>query len=89
MTQWVKDSALLLLWLMSLLWHKFYPWPQEHQHAMGTTKKNLNRGEKNKKEHPSTLSRNHQCVLQGSQPGQGVPRGGPSQLRVTQSVNTL
>lgn len=49
MTQWVKDSALLLLWLMSLLWHKFYPWPQEHQHAMGTTKKNLNRGEKIKK----------------------------------------
>ena len=25
--QWVKDSALSLLWLRSLLWHRFDPWP--------------------------------------------------------------
>ena len=27
MAQWVKDLALSLLWLGSLLWHKFDPWP--------------------------------------------------------------
>ena len=24
--QWVKDLALSLLWLGSLLWHRFHPW---------------------------------------------------------------
>ena len=28
--QWVKDLALSLLWLRSLLWYKFDPW-----HGMG------------------------------------------------------
>ena len=27
MAQWVKDLALSLLWLQSLLWHRFDPWP--------------------------------------------------------------
>ena len=26
--QWVKDLALSLLWLWSLLWHEFDPWPR-------------------------------------------------------------
>ena len=28
MAQWVKDSALSLQWLGSLLWHEFNPWPR-------------------------------------------------------------
>ena len=27
MAQWAKDLALLLLWLRSVLWHRFSPWP--------------------------------------------------------------
>ena len=27
MAQWVKDPVLLLLWLRSLLWLRFDPWP--------------------------------------------------------------
>ena len=27
MAQWIKDPALSLLWLGSLLWHRFNPWP--------------------------------------------------------------
>ena len=25
--QWIKDLVLPLLWLRSLLWHRFDPWP--------------------------------------------------------------
>ena len=37
--QWVKDLALSLLWLRSLLWRGFDSWPQELPHALGTAKK--------------------------------------------------
>ena len=36
MTQQVKDLALLLLWLRSLLWHGFGPWPWNCPRATGT-----------------------------------------------------
>ena len=26
--EWVKDPALLLMWLEPLLWHGFNPWPR-------------------------------------------------------------
>ena len=28
MAQWVKDPALSLMWLRSLLWSRFDPWPR-------------------------------------------------------------
>ena len=30
LAQWVKDQALSLLWLRSVLWHWFDPWPRNH-----------------------------------------------------------
>ena len=37
LSEWAKDPALSLQWLM-LLWHGFNPWPQEHPHAMSAAK---------------------------------------------------
>ena len=42
--QWVKDLALSLQWLRSLLWCRFNPWPGELPHAMHGW------GQKNKKD---------------------------------------
>ena len=39
MVQQVKDLVLSLLWLRSLLWHEFNPWPQELLHDVGVAKK--------------------------------------------------
>ena len=43
--QWVKDLALSLQHLESLLWRQFNPWPGELLHATGMAKKakDLNR----------------------------------------------
>ena len=35
----VKDPALSLQQLGSLLWHGFYPWPKKFPHAMGAEEK--------------------------------------------------
>ena len=44
MTQGVKDPALPLLWLRSLLWHRFHPWPgQFHMLWMCPKKKKKER----------------------------------------------
>ena len=45
MTQQVKDLVLPLLWLKSLLWYEFDPWPRNF-HMLWTAKKT-----KNKKNH--------------------------------------
>ena len=37
--QWVKDSALPLLWFRSLLRHKFNPWPRNFFMPWAQTKK--------------------------------------------------
>ena len=37
--QQVKDTALSLLWLGSLLWRGFYPWPRELLPTLGMAKK--------------------------------------------------
>ena len=37
--QWVEELVLSLLWLRSLLWHGFDPWPRECPHAVGEAKK--------------------------------------------------
>ena len=34
MAQWVKDPVLSLLWLGSLLWRRFDPWPRSFLHAV-------------------------------------------------------
>ena len=39
--QQVKDPVLSVLWLGSLLWRGFSPWPQEFLLAMDTAKKVL------------------------------------------------
>ena len=44
--QWVKDLALSLLWLRSLLWHRLDPWPREFPHAVGAVKKKKERERK-------------------------------------------
>lgn len=36
---WVKNLALSLLWLGSLLWNGFDAWPGNYLHAMGVAKK--------------------------------------------------
>ena len=36
MVQWVKDSALSLQRLRSLMWHWFGPWPGNFLYAVGT-----------------------------------------------------
>ena len=36
--QWVKDPSLSLLWLRSLLWRRFHPWPSNFYYAMGMAK---------------------------------------------------
>ena len=41
MAQQVKDLALPLLWLRSLLWGRLDPWLRELLHAMGMAKKNF------------------------------------------------
>ena len=38
MAQKVKDPALSLQWLGSLLWHGFNPWPWELPHAINIAK---------------------------------------------------
>ena len=41
--QWVKDPALSLLWLWSLLWHRFDPWPRYFcMLQVGPEKKKIN-----------------------------------------------
>ena len=37
--QWVRDPVLSLLWLESLPWHRFDPWPRELSHDEGQAKK--------------------------------------------------
>ena len=34
MVQQIKDPALSLLWVRSLLWHEFDTWPRELPHAI-------------------------------------------------------
>ena len=41
--QWVKDSALSMQWLWSLLWYGFDPWPRELSHVVDVAKKILNK----------------------------------------------
>ena len=41
MAQQVKDPALSLLFLVSLVWCGFDPWPGELLHASGTVKKKI------------------------------------------------
>ena len=44
MAQQVNDPVLSLLWLRSLLWLGFDPWPQEIPHAKGAAKKKKKEG---------------------------------------------
>ena len=39
LAQWVKNSVLSLLWLGSLLWHRFDSWPRNFCMATGVAKK--------------------------------------------------
>ena len=39
MAQWVKGPALSLLWLRSLLWHGFSPWPGKFHMPLAQQKK--------------------------------------------------
>ena len=39
--QWVKDLALSLLWLRSLLWRRVHPWPGNFCHGTGVAQKSL------------------------------------------------
>ena len=48
MAHWVKDPALSRVWLGSLLWHRFKPWPGNFLHAGGAAKKK--KGKKREKE---------------------------------------
>ena len=41
MAQQVKDLALSLLWLMSLLWYRFDLWPWELLHASAEAKNKI------------------------------------------------
>ena len=43
MAQWVKDLALSLQWLRSLLWHRFDPWSQDLLYAQAQAKKQTNK----------------------------------------------
>ena len=43
MAHQVKDLALSLMWLWSLLWHGFDPWPGEQPYATGVAKTKQNR----------------------------------------------
>ena len=47
MAPWVKDPGLSLLWLRSLLWHGFDPWPGT-SHATCAAKKERKRKKENK-----------------------------------------
>ena len=51
----VKDPVLSLLWLKSLMWHRFNPWPQKLLHVGGTAKK------KKKKKRNNTASLKRTC----------------------------
>ena len=42
----IKDLELSLLWLGSLLWHRFDPWPREVLHTADTKKKKKREREK-------------------------------------------
>ena len=47
MAQWVKDLALSLLWLGSLLWYHFGPWPGNF-HVRGVQAKKKKKKERKK-----------------------------------------
>ena len=44
MAQWVKDLVLSLLWLGSLLWHGFNPWPGNFRMPQVWPKKKKKKG---------------------------------------------
>ena len=47
--QWVKDPTLPLLWLRSLLWHRFDSWPWNFCMLQGWPKQNKTKKKKKKK----------------------------------------
>ena len=47
--QWIKDLALLVLWLWSLLWHGFDPWPGNLCMLPGARKTDKQTNKQNKK----------------------------------------
>ena len=53
MTQWIKDPALSLLWLRSLLWHRLDPWPGNFH--MLQAQPNKEKDEQKKKNNESLL----------------------------------